>query len=347
MKRLVMFILMLCVSLSLCFPSFADDTTPPPTETVTESEDSGPVSFIKAMIGVVFGNAIKTDTSESGTGSIFDPWEMLKNSTELALTTLEELTQSRLYSVLMSVGVVLLTMYFLLDLSTSDALNVATNGRAEAETLLQPFIKFIISLIFLCNTKWILYFIIALSHSAFNQALHVLTIENVVMGGDVADKLLAAMGYVANSSGVLAIFHNTTAIIMSFMVFVVPWLVSVVCNFLLVYVILSRVVKLVVQGVCAPVAMSDIYGRESVRSTHAWNFVKKYAGICFQSVVIVIVLYVVNSLIGTYSTQLVEGLNGAVNVGDMMNLGIQMAVLKVVQVGTVMGSAHEAENLFS
>ena len=62
---------------------------------------------------------------------------------------------------------------------------------------------------------------------------------------------------------------------------------------------------------------------------------------------IVVILYAVNSLIGTYVAQLVDGLNNAVSFWQLVNLGIQITVLKVVQVGSAMGSAHMAKGLFS
>lgn len=343
-NKLLIFVIMLCISLSFCFSSFAADTT---TETPTEEINDLGAGVIESMLHIVFGNAIIPDKSDGGTGSIFDPWEMLQNSTELALKAMEDITQGKLYSVFTAIGVIFMFIYFLMDLSTSDMFMTSTNKRVTAEEIIKPLMKLLFCIIFLCNVKWILYFILGLSQGAFNQAINTLTIENVNMSADVVDKLMTVSGYVKNPSG-LDMVRNIGCSMQLFISFAIPWLVSLVCNFLLIYVILSRVVNIVIQGILAPIAMADIYGQgNSIRDTRAWGYIRNFAGLCFQAVVIVLVLYVVNSLIGVYATQLSEGLSRAAHIGDFVNLGIQVTVLKVVQVGTAMGSANEAKKLFS
>lgn len=348
-NKLSVFILMLCFCLSLCFTSFADESTPPPTNTETEVQDvDSQLGFIEMMLGVVFGNSVWEDESGSGTGSVFDPWEMLKNSTELALSTMEDITQGKMYTAFEAIGMILMTIYFLLEFSGNYSFNLSSNNKPSMEEIIKYCIKFIICVIFFLNIKYILYFMLCLSEMAFHQAVNTLSIENVTMSIDVVDKVLLASGYVKEASVLDFITHNLPAMMSIIFSFAIPWLIGIVCNFLLVYVILSRIVNIVVQGAIAPIAMADIFGAgNNIRDTRAWGYVRNFAGLCFQSVVIVVILYAVNSLIGTYVAQLVDGLNNAVSFWQLVNLGIQITVLKVVQVGSAMGSAHMAKGLFS
>lgn len=345
-NKYLAFMLVLCFCLSFCFTSLADETPAVDVETETQNVDIQ-LGFIESMLSVVFGNSVWNDESGSGTGSVFDPWEMLKNSTGLAFNTLEDITQGNLYMIFETIGLILLTIYFLLEFSGNYSFNLSSTNKPSTDEIIKYFIKFIFSIMFFLNMKYILYFMLFLSEAAFNQAVNTLAIENINMSVDVVDKVLTASGYVKGASMVDFIRYNLPATISIVFSFAIPWLIGLVCNFLLVYVILSRIVNIVVQGAISPIAMADIFGNgNNIRDTKAWGYVRHFAGLCFQSVVIVVILYAVNALIGTYVTQLVEGLNNTINFGDLVNLAIQITVLKVVQVGSAMGSANIANRLF-
>lgn len=74
-NKYLAFMLVLCFCLSFCFTSLADETPAVDVETETQNVDIQ-LGFIESMLSVVFGNSVWNDESGSGTGSVFDPWEM-------------------------------------------------------------------------------------------------------------------------------------------------------------------------------------------------------------------------------------------------------------------------------
>ena len=333
------------------------------TQAETEVKDSSR-GLLESMLNVIFRSPT-TSKDQEDPASILQPYAMLDESVVIVYRALEGIYSSTLYSVFIAIGVVLLTVYFLMDLSTRDILD-NTGNKDTVEQLTKPFIKWILCIIFIMNIKWVLLMLLGLSQGAYNQATKadiniVFNDTNAFSSPDsvgelnteqVIDEIFEMIGYEETEG-----FHplKSTANAMRqlplIIAFLIPWLVSIVCDGLLVYVILSRIVNIAIQGAMAPIAMADAYSGNSngsIRDTRAWAYIKNFASLCFQSVVISLTLIIVNAIIVVFISRIFGAMSNPLNtIGWWMNTAVQMTILKMVQVGTVMGSAQKAKELFN
>ena len=333
------------------------------TQAETEVKDSSR-GLLESMLNVIFRSPT-TSKDQEDPSSILQPYGMLDESVVIVYRALEGIYSSTLYSVFIAIGVVLLTVYFLMDLSTRDILD-NTGNKDTVEQLTKPFIKWILCIIFIMNIKWVLLMLLGLSQGAYNQATKadiniVFNDTNAFSSPDsvgelnteqVIDEIFEMIGYEETEG-----FHplKSTANAMRqlplIIAFLIPWLVSIVCDGLLVYVILSRIVNIAIQGAMAPIAMADAYSGNSngsIRDTRAWAYIKNFASLCFQSVVISLTLIIVNAIIVVFISRIFGAMSNPLNtIGWWMNTAVQMTILKMVQVGTVMGSAQKAKELFN
>lgn len=384
MKKIMSLFLMFLMCFSLCFTSLATDGTGAGDgQTAVESTEDGDnlhrdvfVMLLEVMVKEVFRSPVG-DADENA--NIFNPHGMLDNSTGIIYGALEAIYNSNIYSIFIAIGIILMTVYFVMDLASKDVFT-AYGGKTTIEQVIKPFIKYFLCVMFVCNIKWIMFFLLALSHGAYTQvsiadisiaqeyidvdAFGTLATAEDLDSDAIVEQILRTVTYeipegwtgkvfelVIGNNPMLQIF-NLLRVLPMIIVFILPWLVSVVCNAMLVYVILSRIVSIAIQGAMAPVAMADIYGDGKFRDSRSWGFIRNFTSLCFQAVVIALVLQLVNIIVmifvskvfGTMATA--EGLAKLATIGDWANLAIQMTILKVVQVGTVLGSANEAKKLF-
>lgn len=385
--------MMLLMCFSLCFTSFAtsgDNTEQNFIESLlgssesesSESEDGENlhkdafVMFLEMMVKGVFKSPVG---EEDDNASIFNPHGMLDNSTGIIYGALEAIYGSNIYSVFVAIGIILLTIYFIMDLASKDVFT-QYSGKTTIEQIIKPFVKFILSIMFVCNIKWIMFFLLALSQGAYTQvsiadisisqeyidstAFGSLTEAADIDSDAIVTQILKTVTYeipdgwsgkvyelVIGNNPIMQIF-NLLRVLPMIIVFLLPWLVSVVCDAMLVYVVLSRIVSIAIQGAMAPVAMADIYSEGNFRQTRSWDFIRNFTSLCFQSVIIALILQLVNIIIMIFVSKVfgamatAEGLAKLATIGDWANLAIQMTILKVAQVGTVLGSANEAKRLF-
>ena len=366
----LMFMLLMCFAFS--FTIFADEGEGVESSegTVTESTNEGEKEIkdsskglLESMLKEIFTSPVSKSDTEEAT-SIFNTYGMLDESVVIIYRALEAIYRSRLYSVFIAIGVVLLTVYFLMDLSTRDILD-STGNRDTIEQIAKPFVKWLICIIFIMNVKWILFMVLGLSQGAYRQVPDTLeitfnetstfsspdaTAEIDTQG--VIDEIYEMIGY-EEGGGVLKATLNLGRQLPLMIAFILPWLISLVCDGLLIYVILSRIVNIAIQGAMAPIAMADAYSGNSngsIRDTRAWGYIKNFASLCFQSVVISLTLIIVNTIILVFISRIfgaIEGAGALANIGWWLNTAVQMTILKMVQVGAVMGSAQKAKELFN
>ena len=143
-------------------------------------------------------------------------------------------------------------------------------------------------------------------------------------------------------------FKNIMPFISVFIAFMLPWLVSLAASLVSVWVVYSRTAQLIIMAVGAPLAMADLYGEHPLRETRAFNYIKEFAGLCFQSVVIALVFIAMNMVMAVFmehfGKQVSDGVSG---IGALMAMGLKIAVFKLVQVGLVVSSANRAKKLMA
>lgn len=365
----LMLVLLLCLS-AVPIIACADEGSLPEMEEINEEEESGDGeeteegeetkeeeakdggnAFLDAMLDSVFG------VSEEKDGSGFSAYEMLDEAVGIVDRAFETMTDTgseigAFYYMLKAVALTIMTMYFVMGLASRDF--TQQFGRPTMEMLAKPFAKFIVCIVILIFSEYLMQFFLYLSQWCFNRAPK----DNSMLGemaekiGDYKKLIYDAVGYTLPSEkkglGVMDTFKNIMPFISVFIAFMLPWLVSLAASLVSVWVVYSRTAQLIIMAVGAPLAMADLYGEHPLRETRAFNYIKEFAGLCFQSVVIALVFIAMNMVMAVFmehfGKQVSDGVNG---IGALMAMGLKIAVFKLVQVGLVVSSANRAKKLMA
>ena len=367
--RIPILVLLLCLS-AVPITAHADEGSLPEMEEMNKEEESGEGeeteegeeakeeevkdggnAFLDAMLDSVFGVPEEKDSSS------FSAYEMLDEAVGIVDRAFETMTDTgseigAFYYMLKAVALTIMTMYFVMGLASRDF--TQQFGRPTVEMLAKPFAKFIVCIVILVFSEYLMQFFLYLSQWCFNRAPK----DNSMLGemaekiGDYKKLVYDAVGYTLPSEkkglGVMDTFKNIMPFISVFIAFMLPWLVSLAASLVSVWVVYSRTAQLIIMAVGAPLAMADLYGEHPLRETRAFNYIKEFAGLCFQSVVIALVFIAMNMVMAVFmehfGRQVSDGVSG---IGALMAMGLKIAVFKLVQVGLVVSSANRAKKLIA
>ena len=299
--------LLLCLSARPVI-TYADENSLPGTEGIfpgdgtEQSDNNGEVkdsgnAFLDAMLDSVFG------VTEEKDGSGFSTYEMLDEAVGIVDKAFKTITNTHseigaFYYMLKAVALTIMTMYFVMGLASRDF--TQQFGKPTVEMLAKPFAKFIICIIILIFSEHLMKFFLYLSQWCFNHSPK----DNSMLGeiaeavGDYKKLVYDAVGYAVPSEkeglGIMDTFKNILPFISIFIAFMLPWLVSMAAGLVSVWVVYSRTAQLIIMAIGAPLAMADLYGEHPLRETRAFNYIKEFAGLSFQSVVISLVFIAMN-----------------------------------------------------
>ncbi len=316
-----------------------------------EAEENIGNGFLDAMLDTVFG----MDEEEDGSG--FSVYEMLEESIGVVNEAFETMTDTSgdigaFYYMLKAVALTIMSMYFIMGLASKDFSQQF--GKPTVEMLAKPFAKFIICMFLLACSEWLMKFFLYLSQWCFNRAPR----DNSMAGalgeslGDYKVLVYDAVGYVRASDksglGIVDTFKNIVPFISVFVAFMLPWLISLAASLVSVWVVYSRTAQIIVMALGAPLAMSDLYGEHPLRDTRAFQYIKEFAGLCFQSVVIAAVFIALNMVMAVFLEHFTEQVAaGGSGIGNLMAVGLKIAVFKLVQVGLIVGSGNRAKKMMA
>lgn len=307
--------------------------------------------FLEAMLDTVFG----MDGEEDGSG--FSVYEMLEESIGVVNEAFETMTDTSgdigaFYYMLKAVALTIMAMYFIMGLAGKDFSQQF--GKPTVEMLAKPFAKFIVCMFLLACSEWLMKFFLYLSQWCFNRAPR----DNSMAGalgeslGDYKALIYDAVGYVRASDksglGIVDTFKNIVPFISVFVAFMLPWLISLAASLVSVWVVYSRTAQIIVMALGAPLAMSDLYGEHPLRDTRAFQYIKEFAGVCFQSVVIAAVFIALNMIMAVFLEHFTRQVAGGGNsIGNLMAMGLKIAVFKLVQVGLIVSSGNRAKKMMA
>lgn len=303
------------------------------------------------MIDTIFG-VQGSSNNNSLLGDLANPISALANSADTVDDTVQDLVNEPFYYGFQAIAITIVLFYFMSGLLTRD---LSQNfGKPTLEMLARPFGRVIVVITMIIFSWDICRFFLWLSQFGLSQVVKLGT--STVLGSgaaaDIKKTIMDACGWQdLTNAGVLdRIFGNlhNMGITMQVMIsFLIPFVVSIVCNVVAVWVVLTRTVTLIIYSVMSPLAMSDLYGEHHFKETNAFRWLKKYFGLCIQSSVIVLAYYIANKVCGGFMDQIFNNVGGSLGFGDLMNMATYIAVLKVVQVGVVLTSAHKAQEIVS
>lgn len=306
--------------------------------------------FLDAMLDTVFG-------MEEEDGSGFSVYEMLEESIGVVNQAFDTITDTSgdigaFYYMLKAVGLTIMSMYFIMGLAGRDFSQQF--GKPTVEMLARPFAKFILCMFLLACSEWLMKFFLYLSQWCFNRAPR----DNSMAGtlgeavGDYKTLIYDAVGYIQASDksglGIVDTFKNIVPFLSIFVAFMLPWLISLAASLVSVWVVYSRTAQIIVMAMGAPLAMADLYGEHPLRDTRAFQYIREFAGVCFQSVVIAAVFIALNMVMAVFLEHFTEqAAAGRSSIGALMAMGLKMAVFKLVQVGLIVGSGNRAKKIMA
>lgn len=306
--------------------------------------------FLDAMLDTVFG-------MEEEDGSGFSVYEMLEESIGVVNQAFDTMTDTSgdigaFYYMLKAVGLTIMSMYFIMGLAGRDFSQQF--GKPTVEMLARPFAKFILCMFLLTCSEWLMKFFLYLSQWCFNRAPR----DNSMAGtlgeavGDYKTLIYDAVGYIQASDksglGIVDTFKNIVPFLSVFVAFMLPWLISLAASLVSVWVVYSRTAQIIVMAMGAPLAMADLYGEHPLRDTRAFQYIREFAGVCFQSVVIAAVFIALNMVMAVFLEHFTEqAAAGGSSIGALMAMGLKMAVFKLVQVGLIVGSGNRAKKIMA
>lgn len=344
MKRLFRgFLLSILFVVCFCTISYAAET---------DSSEKNESTFLDSMLDTVFSGVDEDDDSYFASGNL------IREGNNLIYTALDKITDSKndfgkAYTLFKGIAIMIMTFYFIVSLSSVDM--TRQFGKPSIELFAKPFAKYILCLVFIIFSEQILKFCFAISAKAFfytdklNLSLDITTKETLAENTNTYRKAIYdAVGYTMSADkagfGIVDTFKNIPGFISIVLAFAIPWIISIAADLVTAWVIYSRTVNIIVRTMAAPLAFSDLYSDRTFRETHAFAFIREYASLCFQSVVIVIIMAVLNIIMGMLIKNL-DAVGAWSTFKEIQQLGLKISVFKLVQVGVLIGSANTAKKI--
>lgn len=308
----------------------------------TEAEAANEDGFISYMIKSVLSGSIVED----GDNNILNPYESLDKSFTMisdALADDSDLINSNFYSLFQAFALTLMIIYWLINMASRD-LPQQFGGNATIELYIKPFLMLITAMIFMLHIQDFLHFFFA-----FSQGCYEIVKDSSATGADVnsgvtLESIYAMIGYDPAPKGMTAKFANIWPGVQLVIAFIVPFLITAVTSFIVLWVVLSRAANIVVTGVMAPLACADLVsGKSSIVDTVAFGYIKHFAGLCFQSVAIAVV-YRVSTIV--MSNMLSGNTLPCDSFGGVLTTAAYLITIRLVVAGLIIGSANISKRLF-
>lgn len=232
--------------------------------------DNAVTSLLEGMLGILnnptkVADYLSLDGSESMFHGLWDGSIFTTTSDILDVT----------YKLCQSIGIMLVVLFFLLDL-----LDKTAQGDMTLEKMIPSFIKFGIGAFFVLQTRDFYLTFIKFGDAFLSETASIAEGNaNMVQFGDILDgqttagKLLTA---------ILCIF---------------PWLVGQVCTLLIYFTAISRGIEIALRFSFIPMAVADVYG-QGTNST-GFRYLKKFMALCLQGGAILILLSLTNVIFVT------------------------------------------------
>ena len=316
----------------------------------TEGEATEDAFIAGMMIDEIFGAGIDN-------GSIADPIGTLEKSINSIVTVLEGtpgedgkvtggLLNTPIYYAFQGVAITIMIISALSSFITTEMVSQQF-GKPTMETVIKPFAKIIVAMIFIINVWAFLKVFLYLSQWAYYA------VGDVHDGGGggmdtaaIKTQIYSIVGYVPGTKKIMEKIDNIVATVSMVLTFFIPWLISLANSVAMVFVVFSRTLNICIRGIMAPLAMTDICSERPIRETKAWGYIMEFCGLCFQSVVILIALIATNYVMGAFIQGLTPAEGFVGGFGQMLNLSLVMAAAKLAQIGVMLGTGNLAKRIF-
>ena len=323
------------------------------TSTIPEDKKSGPQKF--------FENVIWASVFSSGgvEGSGMTPNEVLNSTFAYALIILEGegsapggysiegmpfsggIVGESWYKILICIAIVIMLIRFGYEYSVEQA-NIPSD-QMTIEKIFKPVAQLILGMIWIFCAHYLLALILYLSYGAANALSSALSMEGslgVDLSTSARDAVVAELGFQPDklTTGIA----NAGAMLSGLVTFALPWLASQISAVVVLFICFSRVIELVIRGMILPLALSGGF-RDTHRSMH---YIMDYAGIAFQSLVIIGVIWATNTIGGVLIKTIIGDGGTGTSLASVSQIAVFLMTLKLAQIGMLLKSQSIAKSVF-
>lgn len=247
------------------------------------------------------------------------------------------------YQLFECLAIIILTIRFFYEFSLKKIW--VSGDQVSIGKLFRPFISLTISIALILVSHHILAMILYASYFASHTLSKALTSDSslsIILSDQARDAVAVELGY--EVKGITHGLANASATFTAFLIFAIPLLTSAVSSVVVLFIVFSRVAELVIRGMVVPFSLTSNF-QENPR---ALQFIAEFAGVAFQSVVIVGVLWATNVVGGFLITSIIgdgsETFKGTLT--SVSQIGTYMAALKLAQIGLLLKSQTIAKSIF-
>ncbi len=234
-------------------------------------------------------------------------------------------TMTALYNALKTIGIALLTTYFLLEL-----MDKVTREQFDVETLIRMLIKFIIAKTLIMDNG--------------------ITILKAFL--KIGNGMAATLGSTAPPAGTDAFLSQIAEIIQDNnmimdivigILAVIPWLISKLVGLVIQAACYGRLIDIVVRGGFAPIGCAGMV--QEGFSGHGIRYLKKYFGSILQGAVIMGMLYACASINASIMSAMFSNMHGISSIGAAMTMTVQTLVVGFTEIMCIIKSNQIANEI--
>lgn len=250
-------------------------------------------SFIRSMIVDI----CSIEETNNNSSSILNTDSLMDKMFQGAINSINRLSSSSIYFCFQGIGIFLLIFHFCFSIYENNSIT----DRMTVEQTFKLFYRFIISLMVVLNLKLLLNLLISFSsfilHNTINYKNSGASSTNVNSDQSVVNQvfinLIRANGL--DKSGVLDKFASTITQIGLLIPLIIPWLLSFVAKFGILFSIAKNAIEMVAYAAMYPIAAGDCY--DNIKNSRFFGYTKAIFGCALQMAVIVIILMASNILL--------------------------------------------------
>lgn len=277
--------------------------------------------FFKNWLYVIFG----IENAESDDVNVFNTRAIMEELTNNMQNAVNNFTGNSLYIAFRAIGVFLLIISFVFSFYN-------TSLNSEGKTMQQYarlIIQFIIAIYLVMNVHEIANLILSIFKYTMTKAWEFADADSA-MGNEMKEKvdeifikLLRAAK--ADSKDPLAFFFNMFPMLILHIQFLIPWLVSLVGKFGLMFAVVKTEINIFVNIVLYPIAAHDCF--ENIKQSSFMKYTKKIAAASLELTIIVIVMIASNNMLIEY----IKNKMATINENNTFNVGMMAAVFSLAK----------------
>lgn len=236
-----------------------------------------------------------------------------------------EAAMTALYNALKTIGIALLTTYFLLEL-----MDKVTREQFDVETLIRMLIKFIIAKTLIMDNG----IAILKAFLKIGNGMAATLGSSAPPAG--ADAFLSQVaGFIQKNNMIIDIIIGLLAVI--------PWLISKLVELVIQAACYGRLIDIVVRGGFAPIGCAGMV--QEGFSGHGMRYLKKYFGSILQGAVIMGMLYVCGSINTSILSAMFSNMHGIGSIGAAMTMAVQTLVVGFTEIMCIIKSNQIANEI--